>query len=184
MTFKLVKIHSITNGIKRHFDESKSKADADGFEGEPWQIFVSVANTPEPISFSSEEMALVLSLKNDVIFNELMNIDNCHGALLSAINAFNQSRAKLEESIGAVATAIDEQGQQLSHAIRGKDLDRVRPKMIEVNGLAEALMSATNLELARCDSVLFALNKLLREKCGVAYRVESAQHNSASSSNA
>lgn len=184
LMFKLVKIHSLTNAIKRHFDESKATADADGFEGEPWQIYVSIANPPEPISFSSEEMALVLSLKDDDIFNKLMNIDNCHSALLSAVSAFNRSRGGLEESLAAMTTIVDEQGQQVSHAILGKDISHVRPRMIEVNGLAQSLMLATNQELARCDSVLPALNQLLREKCGIAYKVESAPPKGTSSSNA
>src|SRR5262245_8629003 len=55
LVFKMIGVHSNFRSIRRHFDDCLRKADEKA-KAEPWQIVLPLANFPENIHFSSEEM--------------------------------------------------------------------------------------------------------------------------------
>jgi len=69
LLFKMIRIHSDMYGISRHIESCFEDAKKRKFDGEPWQFFLPLANPPDPIHFSSDEMGMLLALKNDVAFN-------------------------------------------------------------------------------------------------------------------
>ena len=75
LLFKVIRIHSDFDAIYSHVEGCIEKAANEGFKGEPWQFVLPPANIPDAVKFSSEEMGMLLSLKNDDVFNKIAAMD-------------------------------------------------------------------------------------------------------------
>jgi hypothetical protein len=99
LLFKMIQIHSDFFGIQRHFDECFEAASKKNFKGEPWQFVLPLANLPDPIHFSSDEMGMLLALKNDDVFNLVASLDVVLNGLSAAFGTMNSVRRELGQRI-------------------------------------------------------------------------------------
>jgi hypothetical protein len=60
--FKMIKIASNQSTLRKMLEDSFQRASEEGFQGRPWHIVVPLANYPDKVQFTAEEMALLLSL--------------------------------------------------------------------------------------------------------------------------
>jgi hypothetical protein len=95
----MIQIHSDFFGIQRHFDECFEEAGKKNFKGEPWQFVLPLANLPDPIHFSSDEMGMLLALKNDDVFNLIASLDVVLNGLSAAFGTMNSVRRELGQRI-------------------------------------------------------------------------------------
>jgi hypothetical protein len=168
LLFKMTRIYSNFYGILRHFDECFENAESKGLKGEPWQIVLPLANLPDTVHFSSEEMGMLLAQKHDEVFNLVMSIDVIHNGLLSALASFNDHRMMLTQQLipdrveGTVLSGRLSDAQMLAH----------RPKMIEVNSLIEQIRAQAKNNLGEAGDALTRLQSVLREKLDLKYKLE------------
>ena len=169
MLFKMVRIHANFYHIHRHFEDCFAEATRRGIMGEPWQFVRPIANPSEPIHFSSDEMGMLLALKNDDIFNLVLSMDVIHNSLSQTVKVLNTERIalterlKTDEAEGAVLTSMLNQDQVLA----------LRPRMIDVNSLIEQIRADAKRDFEESDEALNGLQKFLRDKLGLAYKLES-----------
>lgn len=171
LMFKVIRIYSNLHGIVLHFEESQEQATTEGMQGEPWQIYVQLANLPDVVSFTSGEMAMLLSLKADAVFNSVLDLDVRHNAIISILHTFNGAKKDLEDRIAAVGRVEAEQGRELQQAMPMDAWHANRPRMINVNGLAEDLISTAKKDFEIAGAVLQNLHQTLRDKCGLSYTI-------------
>lgn len=81
LLFKMIRIMSDLHHMRTAVKEMFASAEQVGFKGEPWNIVMPVVPLPNAVSFSAEEMALVLSL-DDKTFNEIASLDKIHASTL------------------------------------------------------------------------------------------------------
>jgi hypothetical protein len=172
LIFKSMRILSNIHVIQGHFVESDARAAADGVNAEPWEKYLPIANPPEPINFSSDEMGMLLGLKDDAIFNAMMDMDVRHNSIITTLKAFNTSRTALTEAVSSVGYLDAEEGQRLSHIMPRGAATLLRPKMIEVNTLAEALKEISASDLEDSKRNLNNLRDLLEKKILFGYKLE------------
>jgi hypothetical protein len=67
--------------------DSMAKAKAARFEGALWQTVIPFANLPPRVKFSSEEMALLLSLDYN-LFYDVGPYDDVHNSLLDQVELY------------------------------------------------------------------------------------------------
>ncbi len=169
LLFKMVRIHSDFYGLHRHFEDCFAEAARGGSTDEPWRFVLPLANPPDPVHFSSEEMGMLLALKNNDMFNLVLPMDVIHNSLIAAVKVLNTERAALTERLKT---------DEAEGAVLSSNLDRdqtlaLRPRMINVNSLIEAIRANAKRGFEESDEALDRLQKVLRDKLGLAYKLES-----------
>src|SRR5262245_49352941 len=171
LLFKMSKVCQDVHAIDGHFVNCFERAARDKFKGKPWQVVLPLANPPEPIIFSTEEMAMLLSLQNDQVFNAIMEVERRHNTLISAVRVFNSERIALGERLSAASTDQVVSGQMVTGTIREDMRAVIRAKMIDVNSLIEGTHGDARSanEMARQTSG--QLQDLLRSRLGLTHRI-------------
>jgi hypothetical protein len=172
LVFKCMRILSNIHLIYGHFIESDARAATDGVNVEPWAKYLPIANPPEPINFSADEMGMLLGLKDAPVFNAMMDMDVRHNSIVATLNAFNTSRIALTDTVSSVGFLDAGEGQQLSHSMPQSAAAMLRPKMIEVNTLAEGLREISAAALQDSKRNLNILRDLLEKKILFSYKLK------------
>ena len=168
LLFKMVRIYSNFHGMHRHIEEGFEEATKKGLGGEPWQFVLPLANPPDYVQFSSEEMGMLLTLKQDDVFNSVAEMDIIHNSLSDAVKLLNNERRSLTERL----THEEAKGAVLSGTLSKDQMLSLRPRMIEVNGLIESIRSQAERDFNDSRAALDSLHTLLKEKLGLAYKLE------------
>ena len=71
--FKMIRIYSNASQIQQYIEECFKEAERDNFKGVPWRFVRPLANPPSDIHFSPDEMGMLLSLKDNDLFNLVVN---------------------------------------------------------------------------------------------------------------
>jgi hypothetical protein len=100
LVFKMIRISSDLHNLGKAIVESLERAERDGFKGMPFQVVVPTIPLPDPVRFSPDEMAWVLSVDND-LFNEMGPLDELHTSTVAIFDLYNTKRDKLLEKLGA-----------------------------------------------------------------------------------
>jgi hypothetical protein len=169
LLFKVVRIHSDFYAIHRHIEECFEMARNNGFEGEPWQFVLPLANFPDQIQFSSDEMGMLLGLKDDDVFNNIVELDVIHNSIVDAVKIMSSERRALSDRLKPDSAS----GTALSGAMDEETFLVLRPKMIEVNSLIESVRVSAASDVIRSHAALSDLQGLLRKRIGLNYRLES-----------
>src|SRR5437016_11506997 len=138
LLFKMVRIHSDFYGIHRHIESCFEGATQKGLKGEPWQFVLPLANPPDHVHFSSEEMGMLLALKHDDVFNMVVSMDVIHNSLSDAMKVLNSERRALTERL----KHDEANGAVLSGELSKDEMLALRPRMIEVNTLIESIRAS------------------------------------------
>jgi hypothetical protein len=141
LLFKLAKIHSNLHGIHRHFWESWEAGRKELKDAQPWQVVVPLANPPAHVHLPSDEMGLLLAQRDDLLFNNVMDLEAMHNSLLDAVRVFNTERGALGERLAAVSKPDLVAGAHVSGLAPTQEINALLPKMIDVNSLVEAVLS-------------------------------------------
>ncbi|MDP6388571.1 MAG: hypothetical protein QF654_01590 [Alphaproteobacteria bacterium] len=169
LLFKMIRINSNFYGIHQHIEDRFADAAQREFKGEPWQFYLPIANPPDPVHFSSEEMGMLLALKNDDVFNTVLQTDVIHNSLIEVVKVLNAEREALTERF----KADESDGTILSSFLDKDQMMALRPKMIVVNSLIEDVRDRAKTDFEESVGALDGLHKVLRDNLGLAYKLES-----------
>jgi hypothetical protein len=164
----LVKVAQIASQVQRihlHLDGSGPLSPTHS-STVTWKYTEAIAN-PDAVSFSIDELGMLMGLQNEEVFNAVMQLDAAHNRLISGVKAYNIERTELaqmwSEKSFDQATATSTADQDAMNALR--------PRVFAVNALLAYLRTEardTNLE-AR--DTAEKLQVLLRKTIGIEYRV-------------
>ena len=162
LLFKMIRVHLNFQAIHHHIEACFEGAGRRGLVGEPWQFVLPLANPPNPIHFSSEEMGMLLAQRDDEVFNAVLSIDVLHNSLIDAVKTLNDRRLALTERIAAGKV----EGEVAISGLPQAELLAIRPRMIELNTLIEQLRSDAARAVEESGLVLDRLHTLLRDRLG------------------
>lgn len=169
--FKLMKIHSNLHGVHCHYWECLEEGRKKAPGAEPWQVVLPLANPPESIHLPADEMGMLLSMKNDPLFNAVMDVESMHNALLAAVHAYNTERIALGERLARTYEVHSEVGDRVSGALSNREMNALRPAMIGVNSLAGSVLAQAKGALALSGKTVQSVQSLFREKLKLPYTV-------------
>lgn len=169
LLFKVIRIYSDLHGIHRHIEGCFEEAEKRNFKGEPWQFVLPLANFPELVHFSPDEMGMMLGLKDNDVFNSIIDLDVIHNSLVEATKIMSSARRALAERL----KADEAKGQVLSGNLDREAYFALKPQMIEVNGLIDGIRTNAKRDFTEAHSAMNNLHKLLKERLGLTYSVES-----------
>ena len=167
LLFKMVRIHSTLTHLKSHMDESLGKLkEEEHTGGEPWQVTLPIANLTGEVNFSTEEMALLLSLKEDDMFNSMASFDMIHNSTIELFRTYADKR----ESLLAIMPA-SMNGMVGSTALSQEQMLFIRPKMVEANHLILSMNQRCLQDAQESGEILEKLNAILNDKLNLAVSV-------------
>jgi hypothetical protein len=150
--------------IERCFDNAAKQ----GLPGEPWQFVLPLAVQAEPVDFSPDEMAMLLGLKNNDVFNMVVSFDAIHNHLVAATGLMGVERRALTQMLNADTV----EGTGISGTTDRAAYLALRPKMIEVTSLIEHIRRDARRDTDDSFTAMQRLNDLLKEKLGLTYPLE------------
>jgi hypothetical protein len=165
LLIKMIKIHSTLFGMHRQLEDFFENASNPKLE--PWEFVLPLANLPQFVSFSTDEMSLFLSLKNNGLFNSILHMDEIHNTTIDSFRTYRELRASLTSSLAA-----EMEGIVGTTNFTKPQYDFFRPKMVEINQLAIDLRERCNIDQQESWEVLEALNSALRNAIGLKYKLE------------
>ena len=162
LLFKLSRIYTSVHWIHDFF-ETQLKVIADTKLVEPWQVMQFLPNPPDPVTFTSDEMAMLLGLKSNELFNRMTTMDVAHKGVIDAIKKLNSERELLAERMPPGAF----EGDTAHHQIGKEQFARLRPLMISVNTLTTGTRDAASQLNTEAYAALPEFNDLLRDRLGL-----------------
>jgi hypothetical protein len=165
--FKLIRIHSDINGIRRHLDECFAHNRIDP-NAQPWQFTRPLVNLPDAVHFTSEEMGMLLGLRNDAVFGAVVELDLLHNTLIEGVRAMSAER----QSLLAMLRPQHVDASMIVSGVLDPAEVAVRARMLEVNDLIRNIYAAAQRDDERSRTALRQLNELLRRELGLTYRLE------------
>lgn len=156
--FKMIKIASGFHNLTTHFSGSIVKARKAGHELAPWQIVLPMANSFDPIKYTAEEMALLLSL-NVNLFNQACELDDFHNAAIKAAAFYGEKRPKLTDKL-----TPEMSGGIGSMRMSAEQLREIEPQAYELNSLIEQISAMTEVDAKSSSNCLFKLSELLQQE--------------------
>lgn len=168
LLIKMIRIHSNLHGIHQHIEGCFAEAARKKIKGEPWQFVLPLANPPDPVHFGSEEMGMLLGLKNDNVLNLILPMDVIHNSLIEVVKALNVKREALTERL----KANEADGDLLSGNLDNDQIMALRPRMIVVNSLIKGIRDSAKKDLEESDKALNGLWKMLRDNLDITYKLE------------
>lgn len=167
LLFKMIKINSNLYQLHRFIEEPFQKSDARNprmaSPGEPWQLVMPLAHYPERVHFAGEEMGMLLSLKDDALFDAMLSMDAVHNELIDAFWTFGERRGALTALLPKTHGAAGDTTLTRDHLLA------LRPKIVEVNALIDDLRTRARMDYQDASQVLARLAATLKSSLGVAY---------------
>jgi hypothetical protein len=152
--FKMIRIHSTIVLLGKGVSDSISEADAKGLQGALWQKVRPPGNLPPRVKFTSDEMALLLSM-DIALFNDTGPYDDIHNSLLDLFELYSTKRHTLMERFGAKMNgAIGTTG------LTQTELDWMSPRAFELSGLAGVMLQRTEHDSVEAKGLLERMHAL------------------------
>lgn len=139
-------------------------------ELEPWQIVRALANLPDHIQFSPEEMSLALSFNEDNLFNGLLSIDAIHNSLIDIFAVHRNLRESLTSKLPATM-----EGSVADSALSPAEMQLLRPEMIKINLLIQDMRTRSEVDYKESMEILRNLHAAATKKLGMTYELKFRQ---------
>jgi hypothetical protein len=175
--FKTLTIHSNLENFDRYAQGEHEIAAALGAGSQSWEIMRPIPNLPQDIFFTTDEMSLMLSLKDDSLFNELATLYQVHNSTIAIFRSYAMERPALTSMLPARMI-----GTLGVTEMTPEQRARVGPKMVEVNSIAESLVLRCNQDAKESGQILDRVVELLNSKLKIGLALEPKTISSADTS--
>lgn len=168
LLFKMIRVLSGIHGVYDHIEGCFEQAKQQGLGGEPWSFVLPLANFPDPIHFSADEMGMLLAQKDDETFNAILSMDVIHNSLVDAARIMSVERRALAERL----RPAEAKGSTLAGVLSKEEMLVLRPHMIDVNSLVENLRAISKANFIEADQALKKLDNVLRNNLGLRHKLK------------
>lgn len=129
LVFKISRIHSNLFDLHLHLEESYVQSNIQRTT-EPWTFVLPIANFPDCVHFSSDEISLILSLNKPDLTDSLISIDMLHNSSFEIFKNYTVMRNDFQNFI---PTEMD--GNVGTSQFTADEFKVVRPRMVIMNQL-------------------------------------------------
>ena len=167
LLLKMVQIFSNLVHFHAHMEESWRAEIAQDPAAEPWQVVKPIINLPDWVRFTVEEKSLLLSFKDDDLFNSMVSMDAIHNDLVNLFAAYEEKRTALVSLLPS----------QMEGAVGTVEISReqwpvIRPRMIEVNLLGNDIRARSKQDYEQARHCFDRLQEVLKSNLGFTYKLE------------
>jgi hypothetical protein len=169
LLFKLIRIASSLKSLSEAVLERPDIPAERGQAARSWQWIQPIANPPDAVKFSPEEMALVFSLNSNV-FNQIAALDDLHNSTVAIFAAYGVKRSAVTERLGGTM-----EGPIGTSALTREQVEWLGPRAAELDSLVVAMIDRTEKDAREARAALLALSELFNEKLKLNHRLEFVQ---------
>lgn len=166
LLFKMIRLTSNLESLGKAVRQPLDAAKREGFDGAPFQIVMPVVPMPDKVTFSPEEMALVLSV-DAPLFNEMSAMDELHNSTVALFDLYGAKRTSTMERFGARMEGIIGTTE-----LTREQLDWLAPRATELNSLVEAMLQRTEQDGKEAWAALEHLHVVLEREFKLNHRLE------------
>lgn len=166
LLFKMMKIVSSLIALRNHVENSISNAADEGHKGKMWQVILPLANPPDRVTFSADEMAMLMSLHADDVFNTVMSQDDIHNNLIPVFELYATRRREATENFGAMMD-----GNLGTTELTYEQMALFAPREVELEMLAAAMRERANRDAKDALNAMHELHRALNEKLDLRLRL-------------
>jgi hypothetical protein len=170
LLFKVIQIHSHLHHFHSHIEDQIRKANEEGFSAKVWQIVTPLSGGPSEVAFTADEMALLLSLKNDDVFNNVISSDEVHNSIIGAFQLYHRLREELLSQIPAQM-----EGMRGRSELTQQQMLFLGPKMAELEHLIGSMRDNCARDVKSAWQNVLEVQALLKEKLGLSYAIREKQ---------
>ncbi|MBL8628073.1 MAG: hypothetical protein JNM81_00485 [Rhodospirillaceae bacterium] len=165
LLLKTMKINAHLNQFQKHNEFHFKLADEQKLGA--WQVVKAFANLPQQIHFSTDELTLLLSLNADDLFNEIVMLDEIHNDAIELFRTYKEMRGSLTQLLPSKM-----EGSHGIAELTPEQLFTLRPKMVELEALAQDIKIRCEQDTSESWSCLTKLMTTFRDKLGLKLTVE------------
>jgi hypothetical protein len=161
---KLIRVSTFARGIYQHFEECRARRPAGPLT---WEVVTPIANLPEAFRFEADEIVAVMSLKNDLVANQILDIEGLYNSVLDGVRGYQQLRKEVSALLPA----------RLNGRIASTDISldvalKVEPQMLDMNTVLEGLDPMSVSLWALCQRALPSLLEAMRKEFGTTMQID------------
>jgi len=164
--FKMIRLSSDLAQLGQPVWEAVEKAKREG-SSVLWPLVLPVAPLPDPIKFSPEEMALVLSLDNE-LFNNMAALDDLHKNTMEIFRLYGDMRKELANTLRPSLIV----GQTGSILLTKEERERMQPRSIELDMLINGMVKRTQQDGKIAWDSLARLHRVLEKEFDLKHKLE------------
>jgi hypothetical protein len=167
MFFKMIRLCSDLQQLGKPVVEAIEQAKPGGHAGELWPRVMPIAPLPDPIKFTPEEMALVLSLDNK-LFNDMAALDDLHNSTVAIFRLYGEMRNSLTATLSTVAIT----GNVGATLLTKEQKERMGPRSVELDMLIQGMVERTQIDGNKAWQCLERLHAVLEKEFDLKHRLE------------
>jgi hypothetical protein len=164
--FKMIRLSSDLAQLGQPVWEAVEKAKREG-SSVLWPLVPPVAALPDPIKFSPEEMALVLSLDNE-LFNNMAALDDLHKSTVEIFRLYSDMRKELTNTLRPSLIV----GQMGSILLTKEERERMQPRSVELDMLINGMEGRTQQDGQIAWHCLVRLHRVLEKEFDLKHRLD------------
>lgn len=161
---KLIRVSTFARNMHLHLDECRNRRPDKPLS---WEVVTPVSNLPQAFSFDAEEVVAVMSIKSDVLANQVLDIEFLFNGLLEGMRNYQQTR---KEVAGQLSARLN--GRMASAEITPDTMMKVGEQLVEMNMVLESLEPMSIRLWALCQNALPSLLKALRREFGITTQID------------
>lgn len=168
MLIKLRDMHSDLYQLREHFTFKSARPDF----LERWQVVQPMANLPRAVSFTIEELSLLLERKEFDEFHRLSELARLHLAACESAQTFNRLKLTFQERLVDASDAITLDGSVVGSSIDPQVGQKLLPKMAELESLIDGIAGMVVEGEAKSRLALIKFQKILKDQFGFPFDLQ------------
>ena len=165
--FKMIRLCSDLTQLGTPISKAIENAQQQGHAEDLWPFVMPVFPQCDPIKFSPEEMALVLSLDNK-LFNDMAALDDLHNSAIALFKLYAEKRNALTATLSPVTVERNIGTSFLTRENRA----RMKPQSIELDMLIGAMVERTLKDGETAWVCLERLHRVLEKEFDLKHKLE------------
>lgn len=166
LLFKLSRIHSNLFDLHLHLEESYAQPNIQ-MPTEPWTFVLPIANFPDYVHFSPDEMSLILSLNKPELTDSFMSLDMLHNSLVEIFKKYSDMRNDFQNFI---PTEMD--GNVGTSQFTADEFKVVRPRMVIMNRLLSDVREMAQKDYLESKKAIRDVPEALNKLLGLKLKIE------------
>ncbi|KPL68301.1 hypothetical protein SZ64_09325 [Erythrobacter sp. SG61-1L] len=138
LIFKLMRISTDLDGFRKHVAECEERATETKL-AVGWQSLRAIANGPDKVAFTSDEMGYLLGLGDFSLFNRVLSLDAIHASSVDIFSLYANRRLELTNMLPAQMN-----GMVGEVALNDNAYAVVAPRMAELDDLYQLVRPLTH----------------------------------------
>jgi hypothetical protein len=166
LLFKMIRLTSDLEHLGKGVRQMLLAANEKKFLGAPFQIVVPVAPLPDKVTFSPDEMSLILSMDTH-LFNQMAALDELHNSTVALFEMYGNKRNSIMERFGAKM-----EGAVGTTGLTEQDKLWLEPRAFELNQLVDFMLQRAEGDGKQAWEALESLHAVLQKEFGIKYKLE------------